>query len=123
MRSRNKLTRLLALFLALLTVASYPISVSAEDGEGGFFEEGDATYDDTGGTSNDKSGEFNLSYTDDVAKQIVGYRITGIKARVSVRAGLAWLMMNRYVLQVKQVSQKRSAPSAANRWRTVFLRP
>lgn len=121
MRSRNKLTQLLALFLALLTVVSVcPLSVSAESG---FYEEGDADYDNTGGTSKDKSGEFNLSYTGDVAKQIVGYRITGIKARVSVRAGLAWLMMNRYVLQVKQVSQKRSAPSVANRWRTVFLRP
>ena len=118
MRSRNKLTRLLALFLALLTVASYPISVSADSG---FYEEGDATYDDTGGTSNDKSGEFNLSYTDDVAKQIVGYRITGIKARVSVRAGLAWLMMNRYVLQVKQVSQKRSEPPAATERLIVFF--
>lgn len=119
MRSRNKLTQLLALFLALLTVVSVcPLSVSAESG---FYEEGDANYDNAGGTSRDKSGEFNLSYTDDVAKQIVGYRITGIKARVSVRAGLAWLMMNRYVLQVKQVSQKRSEPPAATERLIVFF--
>lgn len=78
MRSRNKLTQLLALFLALLTVVSVcPLSVSAESG---FYEEGDADYDTGGGTATDTSGEFNLSYTDSVAKQIVGYRITGIKA-------------------------------------------
>lgn len=77
MRSRNKLTRFLALFLALLTVVSYPLSARAD---GGFYEEGDADYDTGGGTSTDKSGEFNLSYTNDVTKQIVGYRITGIKA-------------------------------------------
>ena len=77
MRSRNKLTRILALFLAILTVVSYPLSASAA---GGFEEEGDADYDSTGGTSSAKSDEFNLNYTSDVAKQIVGYRITGIKA-------------------------------------------
>lgn len=118
MRSRNKLTRLLALFLALLTVVSYPLSARAD---GGFYEEGDADYDTGGGTATDKSGEFNLAYTNDVTKQIVGYRVTGIKARVSVRAGLAWLMMNRYVLQVKQVSQKRSEPPAATERLIVFF--
>lgn len=52
MRSRNKLTQLLALFLALLTVVSVcPLSVSAESG---FYEEGDADYDTGGGTAIDK---------------------------------------------------------------------
>lgn len=82
MKSRNKLTRLvarsMALLLVLLTVVSvFPFTANADSG---FYEEGDADYDSSGGGKTDTTGEFNLSYTDDVSKQIVGYRITGIKA-------------------------------------------
>ena len=115
MRFRENSKRLIALFLALVTVLSIPISAGA------------ISYDGTGtsgkGTANSTgTGAYGI-YSTTLSSDLVGYRFTGIKARVRVRAGLAWLMMNRYVLQVKQVSQKRSAPSAANRWRTVFLRP
>lgn len=120
MKGKSRIMRRLVLLLIVFaTLSPYVLTAKAD---GGFSVEGDQAYDDGGGSSA-ATGSYYLNHTDDVAKQIVGYRFTGIKTRVSVRAGLAWLMMNRYVLQVKQVSQKRSAPSAANRWRTVFLRP
>lgn len=72
MKQREILKKLLAVFLALVTVLAIPLSATAINYEG---NDGPSS----GGTSSTTDGSYVLSYTD-VQKLIVGYRFTGIKA-------------------------------------------
>lgn len=70
------MSRLLLLLIVLATISSCLVTAHAE---GGFHTEGDQAFDSGGGTST-STGDYSLAYTDNVAKQIVGYRFTGITA-------------------------------------------